>query len=135
MNSTHLWTQFSLLPIHVVFRTDKAYANKLFGVQVCVADIEFQVQINREVHVKEHSFISINLKWESFLPDSHITYTIPGYLNKLCICHSSFFYVSISCLVEDDKNNQFLQNDGTSQKLSRDEIMNLKAQGVSGKVN
>lgn len=34
---------------------------------------------------------------------------------------------------EDDKNNQFLQNDGTSQKLSRDEIMNLKAQGVSGK--
>lgn len=35
--------------------------------------------------------------------------------------------------VEDDKNNQFLQNDGTSQKLSRDEIMNLKAQGVSGK--
>jgi len=39
------------------------------------------------------------------------------------------------CLAEDDKNNQFLQNDGTSQKLSRDEIMNLKAQGVSGKVN
>ncbi|XP_078349734.1 tRNA (adenine(58)-N(1))-methyltransferase non-catalytic subunit TRM6-like [Oculina patagonica] len=33
----------------------------------------------------------------------------------------------------EDKNNQFLQNDGTSQKLSRDEIMNLKAQGVSGK--
>ena len=41
---------------------------------------------------------------------------------------------SISCLAEDDKNNQFLQNDGTSQKVSRDEIMNLKAQGVSGKV-
>ena len=35
---------------------------------------------------------------------------------------------------EDDKNNQFFQTDGTSQKLSRDEIMNLKAQGVSGKV-
>ncbi|CAH3150084.1 unnamed protein product [Porites lobata] len=34
---------------------------------------------------------------------------------------------------EDDKNNQFFQTDGTSQKLSRDEIMNLKAQGVSGK--
>ena len=45
------------------------------------------------------------------------------------------FYVSISCLAEDDKNNQFLQNDSTSQKLSRDEIMNLKAQGVSGKVH
>lgn len=38
-------------------------------------------------------------------------------------------------LVADDKSNRFLQNDGTSQKLSRDEIMNLKAQGVSGKVS
>ena len=38
-------------------------------------------------------------------------------------------------LVGDDKSNRFLQNDGTSQKLSRDEIMNLKAQGVSGKVS
>lgn len=37
-------------------------------------------------------------------------------------------------LADDNKNNQFLQNDGTSQKVSRDEIMNLKAQGVSGKV-
>ena len=64
------------------------------------------------------------------MPDSHTTYTIPGYLKKL-----NSFYVSISCHAEDDKNNQFLQNDGTSQKLSRDEIMNLKAQGVSGKVN
>ncbi|KAK2561975.1 tRNA (adenine(58)-N(1))-methyltransferase non-catalytic subunit TRM6 [Acropora cervicornis] len=34
---------------------------------------------------------------------------------------------------EEDKSNQFLQNDGASQKLSRDEIMDLKAQGVSGK--
>lgn len=34
---------------------------------------------------------------------------------------------------DEDKNNQFLQTDGSSQKLSRDEIMNLKAQGVSGK--
>ena len=58
------------------------------------------------------------------------TFTISGYMNKL-----NSFYVSISCLAEDDKNNQFLQNDGTSQKLSRDEIMNLKAQGVSGKVH
>ena len=37
-------------------------------------------------------------------------------------------------LADDNKNNQFLQSDGTSQKVSRDEIMNLKAQGVSGKV-
>ena len=37
-------------------------------------------------------------------------------------------------LLEEDKSNQFLQNDGASQKLSRDEIMDLKAQGVSGKV-
>lgn len=34
---------------------------------------------------------------------------------------------------EEHKSNQFLQNDGASQKLSRDEIMDLKAQGVSGK--
>lgn len=39
-----------------------------------------------------------------------------------------------STFAEDDKSNQFLQNDGASQKLSRDEIMSLKAQGVSGKV-
>lgn len=47
---------------------------------------------------------------------------------KLFISHELF-------LVADDKSNRFLQNDGTSQKLSRDEIMNLKAQGVSGKVS
>ena len=49
--------------------------------------------------------------------------------NKLCDCA-----IFTPFLAEDDKNNQFLQSDDTSQKLSRDEIMNLKAQGVSGKV-
>ena len=48
-----------------------------------------------------------------------------------CKC---FHYSFTPLFAEDDKNNQFLQNDGASQKLSRDEIMNLKAQGVSGKV-
>lgn len=57
------------------------------------------------MYVKEYLFISINLKWESFLLDSYIIYIILGYLNKLCICYSSFFYVFIFCFVEDDKNN------------------------------
>ena len=37
-------------------------------------------------------------------------------------------------VLKEDKSNQFLQNDGSSQKLSRDEIMDLRAQRVSGKV-
>ena len=48
----------------------------------------------------------------------------------MCTCNLIF----TPFLADDNKNNQFLQNDGTSQKVSRDEIMNLKAQGVSGKV-
>lgn len=58
-----------------------------------------------------------------------IMLSLPKAIKKnLFISHELF-------LVADDKSNRFLQNDGTSQKLSRDEIMNLKAQGVSGKVS
>lgn len=56
-----------------------------------------------------------------------------GKLNRLDLTEDVNELLSAKDNVVDDKNNQFLQNDGSSQKLSRDEIMNLKAQGVSGK--
>ena len=33
------------------------------------------------------------------------------------------------------ENNQFLNDDGSSQKLTKDTIMNLKAQGFEGEVS
>lgn len=33
------------------------------------------------------------------------------------------------------ENNQFLNDDGSSQKLTKDAIMDLKAQGVKGEVD
>lgn len=56
-----------------------------------------------------------------------------GKLNRLDLTEDVDELLAAKDDVADDKSNRFLQNDGTSQKLSRDEIMNLKAQGVSGK--
>ena len=40
----------------------------------------------------------------------------------------------LTALLNIGENNQFLNDDGGSQKLTKDAIMDLKAQGLEGKV-